>query len=95
MLLNSITVNVSTTSSVYILLYNDKDVYDSFRLLVFSHLHACKYKILNFHVIIMKICIASISSPKIYSTFLVNYQHSLQNILGKIYMQSPSSYEYA
>lgn len=43
----------------------------------------------------MKICIVSISSPKIYSTFLVNYQHSLQNILGKIYMQSPSSYEYA
>lgn len=62
MLLDSITVNVSTTSSVYMLLLNDKDVYE------FSHLYMHVYSIytiLNFNVTIMKICIARISSPKI------------------------------
>lgn len=46
MLLDSITVNVSTTSSVYMLLLNDKDVYE------FSHLYMhvnSIYTILNFN----------------------------------------------
>lgn len=60
MLLDSITVNVSTTSSVYMLLLNDKDVYE------FSHLYMHVYtQFLNFNVTIMKISIARISSPKI------------------------------
>lgn len=80
------------------LLENDEDVYDSFTLLVRKNFHIYMHVnkfFLNFHVTIMKICILSTSSHKIYSTFLVTYWHSLQNILGIICMQSPSSYEYS